>query len=445
MPMTTLQVGIAQVNYTPELGLPLLGNFRDDYGARGVHDPLYARALVFQDPAGTKVALMSIDICMIDRENSSFMRGCIAAQTDLRPENILIAATHTHSGPAAMRLGTLPKADDAAVERFLSKAATAAVLANQHLKPSRLVFGTAQEDRLSFNRRLRCRDGKTHMNWEKLDPIFVIEPLGPIDPQVITLAVEQEGRPAAMLVNFALHPAILAGDNWLYSSDYPGYLAETLTRLTGDKCVTAFFNGCCGNVNHVDYTEGTPGRGYQMSQRVGYMLGVAACEAQKRAVQIDGDRISLSREEVPLKRLKISEAQHHWAQEVLRKARENPARGQVDGLPDEHYAQMWSEMYSKQDENDLAEVCALRIGNLGIVTLPGEMFCEFGLEIKRRSPAGHTMVMELANDAMGYFPTRAAFAQGGYEPTTGTTLYESNAGEELTASALRQLNKLFSP
>lgn len=442
--MTELRVGIAQVNYTPEVGLPLLGNFRDDYSARGVHDPLYSRALVFQDPAGTKVALMSIDICMIDRENTSFMRRCIAAQTDLPPENILIAATHTHSGPAAMSLGTLPKADDAAVERFLSKAATAAVRASRHLKPSRLVFGTAQETRLSFNRRLRCKDGKTHMNWEKLDPEFVIEALGLIDSQVINLTIEQEGRPAAALVNFALHPAILAGDNWLYSADYPGYLAESLARLTDDTLVTAFFNGCCGNVNHLDYTERNPGRGYQMCQRVGYMLGVAACGAQKRARKIEGDRISLSSEQVRLKRLKISEAQHRWAQEVLRKAQDNPARGQVDGLPDQHYAQMWSEMYRRQDENEVAEVCALRIGDLGIATLPGEMFCEFGLEIKKRSPATHTVVIELANAAMGYFPTREAFAQGGYEPTTGTTLYESNAGEELTASALRQLNKLFS-
>ena len=442
--MTSLQVGIAQVDYTPELGLPLLGNFRDDYGARGVHDPLCARALVFQDAVGTKVALLSIDICMIDRDNTAFMRRCIAAQTDLPPENILIAATHTHSAPSPLRLGTLPKADDAAVERFLSKAATAAVVANQRLRPSRLVFGLSREGRLSFNRRLRCRDGKTHMNWESLDPGFVIEPLGPTDPQVISLAVEQDGQPAAMLVNFPLHPAILAGDNWLYSADYPGYLAETLRRLSHDACVTAFFNGCCGNVNHVDYTQTAPGRGFQMCERVGYMLGVAAWEAYRGAVPIAADRLRISREKVPLQRLKISEAQHRWAEEVLAKSKDNPARGQVDGLPDEHYARMWSEMHAKQEASDAAEVCALRIGDLGIVTLPGEMFCEFGLEIKRQSPAQHTIVIELANDAIGYLPTPEAFAQGGYEPTTGTTLYESEAGQQLTASALGQLHKLFS-
>jgi hypothetical protein len=439
--MTDLKAGVAQVDYTPELGLPLFGNFRDDYAARGVHDPLYARALVLEGSKGAKVALLSIDICMIDRSNTALMRRVIAAQTDLPPENILIAATHTHSAPAAMRLGLLPKSDNAALERFLTKAAGAVVLANQRLKPSRLTFGTAQEKRLAFTRRLRCKDGKTHMNWEGLDPAFVVEALGAVDSQVACLGIERENGPAAALVNFPLHPAILAGDNWLYSADFPGYLAETLARLSGNGLIPIFFNGCCGNVNHVDYADRTQGRGFQMAQRVGYLLGVAAFEAGRGAVPVETSGIALSRDSVRLKRLKISEDQRQWAEGILRKGQ--AARGQVDGLPDEHYALMWSEMYRKQGEDDFAEVCALRIGDLGIVTLPGEMFCEFGLQIKAQSPAKHTLIIELANDAMGYFPTREAFGQGGYEPTPGTTLYESTAGEELTASALRQLHTLF--
>jgi neutral ceramidase len=441
--MLSLKIGVARVDYTPALGLPLMGNFRDDYGARGIHDPLYSRALVFQDSAGTKVALLSLDICMIDRNNASLMRRFIASQTDLRPENIIIAATHTHSGPAAMSLGSLPKSDDAAIERFLTKAANAAVLANQQLKPSRLTFGTTEENRVSFNRRLRCKDGKTHMCWEGLDPEFVIEPLGPIDPQMTTLSIDQDGKPAAALVNFALHPAILAGDNWLYSADYPGYLAESLARLTGDDFITAFFNGCCGNIVHLNYADRTQGRGFEMAQRVGYMLGVAACEARTRAVPVEGNGIALSREKVRLKRLKISEDQRLWSEEVLRKAKEHPACGQVDGLPDEHYALTWLQMYQNQEADDFVEVNALRIGDLGIVTLPGEIFCEFGLQIKKQSPAKHTLVVELTNDAIGYLPTREAFEQGGYEPTTGSTYYEEGAGDELTASALRQLNGLF--
>ena len=100
-------------------------------------------------------------------------------------------------------------------------------------------------------------------------------------------------------------------------------------------------------------------------------------------------------------------------------------------------------MYEKQHADDQVEVMVIRIGDLGIVGLPGEVFCEFGKEIKDKSPAKHTIVIELANDAIGYLPTADAFEQGGYETTPGATRYEKDAGQRLVTSALGQLNKLF--
>ena len=188
--MSGLKAGIAQVDYTPPLGLPLMGNFRDDYGARGVHDPLYAKAAVFADSAGSKVALLSVDICVMYRNDVAMMRQHIASQAGIAPEHILVAGTHTHSGPSAATFGSLPKADDASVEAFLKKAAEAVILADQNVKDSTLHVGYNREDRLSFNRRLKCKDGQTHMNWDQLDPDFVTEPLGPIDPQVIVAVLD---------------------------------------------------------------------------------------------------------------------------------------------------------------------------------------------------------------------------------------------------------------
>ena len=442
--MSNLLVGIAEVDYTPELGLPLMGNYRVDYAARGVHDPLMAKAMVFADSDGNKAALLAMDICMLDRRWVQMMRNRIALQCDVPGGNIIVAATHTHSGAAPMDLeGMLPKADDETIEAFLTKAATAVVEANADLKPATLRLGTTEETRLSFNRRLRCKDGQTHMNWEGLEPDFVVEPLGPIDPQVIALSVEREGAPAAVVVNFGLHPAILAGDNWLYSADYPGYLSEAMRRMFGQDFVTLFCNGCCGNVNHIDYTDGLQGRGYKTTQQVGYMLAVAAQEAMQRSVEIDGDRVAASSEMVRLDRLKVSDEQVSWSRDVLARAKDDPAPGQVDGLPDETYAKALLMMRERQDAPDEAEVMALRIGDTGLAALPGEVFCEFGMDIKTRSPAAHTMVTELANDAIGYLPTGEAFDQGGYESTPGTTFHERDAGGRITASAVKQLALLF--
>ncbi|MFA5865329.1 MAG: neutral/alkaline non-lysosomal ceramidase N-terminal domain-containing protein [Phycisphaerae bacterium] len=441
--MANLKVGIAAVDYTPKNGLPLMGNFRNDYGARGVHDPLYAKAVVFENSTGGKVALLSVDICMIERKWVGLMREAIYQDTGIPKENILIAATHTHSGPAPMGLGSLPKADDTDIEQFLKKAATAVGLANRNSQESKISVGYSSEDRLSFNRRLACKDGQTHMNWEKLDPNFVLTTLGPIDPQVIAVSVQQGQTNKAALVNFGLHPAILAGDNWLYSADYPGYLAEALQRIYGTDFTTVFLNGCCGNVNHIDYQDPLQGRGYKMTQRCGYMLATAVQEAMCRSTAVEGDHIAVSRELVTLKRLKISDKDRQWSETVLEKAKKQATAGQVDGLPDEFYAHTWMDVYKKQNTDDNVEVMAIRIGNLAIVGLPGEIFCEFGMEIKKHSPAKHTLVIELANDAVGYIPTQNAFAEGGYEPSTGSTMYEKGSGEKMTESALNQLKKLF--
>jgi neutral ceramidase len=147
--------------------------------------------------------------------------------------------------------------------------------------PAELSIGYAAEPRLGFNRRLLCCDGRTHMNWERLEADFIVEPLGPVDDRVATLWVRHGAQPSAALVHFGLHPAILAGDNWLYSADYPGYLAEALRRTVSPELTTLFFNGCCGDVNHLDYRDPLQGRGYQMTQRVGYMLAAAAVEASR--------------------------------------------------------------------------------------------------------------------------------------------------------------------
>ena len=441
--MGTFNVGLGKLDYTPEIGLPLMGNFRDDYASRGVHDPLGSHAIVIEGDGGDKLAMLSIDICMFRRRHTALMREYISSKCDVPGENILIAGTHTHSAPSVCEFGALPQCDPGVSEVFLKKAAEAVVVAAKNLKPATLRVGRSKEARVSFNRRLKCKDGQTHMNWEGLDPDFVIAPLGPTDPQLITIAIEYNGDCEGVLVNFALHPAILAGDNWLYSGDYPNYLREGLNRLGGRDLMTAFFNGPCGNVNHIDYSDLTQGRGYQMTQRVGYMLAVAADEAMRSAVEVQGDTIAVSRELVSLPRVKISDEKLAWAKDVLEQAKDNSAGGQVDGLPDEHYAKTYLTMYEVQDTDDQVEVMVLRIGDVGIVGFPGEMFCEFGLEVKEKSPGGHTLVIELANDAVGYLPTREAFKQGGYEPSTGSTRYEPGAGEKLTASALKQLNKLF--
>lgn len=441
-----IQLGIAEINYTPEVGLDLVGNYRgDDYASRGVHDSLYAKAIVAANSKGEKVALLSIDICSMTHEPVEFLREYIAAKTDIQPGNIMIHATHTHSGPRSDL--DAPKARE-----YLLKAAGAVILADKNLTPTKLFTGRAEEDRVSFNRRLKCIDGTTHMCWEKFEPGFVIGPLGPIDPELITLSLEQEGKPTGVIVNFGCHATTLTGNNWLYSADYPGYITESLRRVRGKDYIPVFLNGCCGNVTQVDYRVGFIDT-YQECQRIGYILGATALEAINNQEPVLGDMIAVSSEMVPLKHIAISEEQFAWAIAIKKKIdSEGMPPLQADGIPDEEYALQWLKMYETQNEIDSLEVMVIRIADIAFVGLPGEMFTEFGMDIKFRSPFKSTIVMGLTNNNMAYFPTRDSYTQGpegftpmitGYETTPGTSLYEIGAGEKLAESAVKQLNELF--
>jgi neutral ceramidase len=443
---STLLIGIAEVNYTPEVGIDMAGNYRgDDYASRGVHDSLYARAIVATNDKGEKVALLTVDNCSLPKQPVEMMRNYIASKTTIKASNIMIMATHTHSGPISDL--NAPKAIE-----YLSKAADAVIEADKKAMPTMLSIGRTKENRVSHNRRLKCKDGTTHMCWEKFEPGFVIEPWGPIDPELITLSIAQEGKPKGVIVNFGCHATTLTGNNWLYSADYPGYIGESIKRIKGNDYMPMFFSGCAGNVTQVDYRIGFPDT-FQECQRIGYILGVSALEAIENEKAISTDIISISREMVPLKRMPISDEQFAWAQGIIKKIeKEGMPPLQADGIPDAQYAKDWIDMRATQDVVDSLEVMVVRLGDAAFVGLPGEMFVEFGMDIKSKSPCPNTLVMSMANDDKGYFPTKESFTQGpkgftpmitGYETTPGTTKYEIGSGEKLTESAIRQLKSLF--
>jgi hypothetical protein len=151
--MSDLNVGVAEVDFTPPPGLPLMGHSRDDYAARDTHDPIRARALVVANAAGARAALLTLDLCMLNRAQARMMREYIGARSEVSPENILIAATHTHGGPAPFSIYGAPAASAAEVERFLKQAAEAVIQADKRLKP--VIRGHREMKALPMNLPLR--------------------------------------------------------------------------------------------------------------------------------------------------------------------------------------------------------------------------------------------------------------------------------------------------
>ncbi|MEO9894174.1 neutral/alkaline non-lysosomal ceramidase N-terminal domain-containing protein [Aurantibacter sp.] len=442
-----LKIGYAEVNYTPRIGLDLVGNYRgDDYASRGIHDSLYGKAMVAQGSNGIKTAILSVDICNIPVASIDMMREYVQSVSDIKAEDIFIHATHTHSGPKSHI--EAPEAKD-----YLQKAASAIVEANKNLEPAELLVGRAQEDRVSHNRRLKATDGTTHMVWEKFEPGFIEKSLGGKDPELITVSVQQSGKITGTMVNFGCHPTTLTGNNWLYTADYPGYLTESVQKVKGEDFGVLFLNAPSGNVTQVDHKVGFLDT-FQECQRIGYLLGVAALEAMNKSEPASGSGVvEISREEVSIKKMTITDEQFQWANTVLKRVeKEGMPALQPDGIPEELYAKWWADMHKVQNEVDLLEVMVVQIGDVAIVGLPGEIFNEFGVYIKANSPFKNTLVVGLTNGDYNYFPTEISFTQGpkgfkpmitGYETTPGTTTYDIGAGEKLAESAVKQLNSLF--
>lgn len=439
------RIGMAEVDYTPGVGKDLVGNYRgDDYASRGTHDPLYARAFVAESPDGSKAAILSVDICWMRRATVDMMRQYIADRSDLRPEQILIASTHTHSGPKSLT-------DAPGAVEYLQKAASAVLEANRNLKPARLGFGSTREDSVAYNRRLRCRDGKIHMSWENPDPDFVIEPAGEIDTELSVLTIDQVGGVRGAVVNFGCHATTLSGNNWFYSADYPGYMAASFKRTEGPDFIPIYLNAPCGNATQVDYKRGYIDT-YEECEAVGERVAGAARRAIAASEPVGGCEVAVLRRFIPVKRMAISEEQYIWAGKVMAAvARKGMPPFQLNGMPDEYYAQEWMRMYQTQSQCDSLEVMVCRIGDVAVVGLPGEFFSEFRRQIRESSPFRHTLVVGIANDNRKYFPTEISFTQGsggflpmahGYETTPGTTLYEVGAGEQIAGAAVELLNEL---
>ncbi len=436
----SLQAGAAKAVITPHIGCWMDGNVREE-GSKGVHDELYARALLLQDDDGEAMGIVALDLCGFYKPVADQIRAEVAESIGLPPERLLVAATHTHAGPAF--LGILGEPGDEQMQALTARLAAGAVkMAHDNLRPAGLAWGSATAQAPVNNRRLRTQDGVTHMNWEGLDPAQVAEVLGPTDPEVLVVRIDDtEGNAIASLVNYALHPAILAGDNWLLSADWPGYALGLVERERGG--VGLLLNGATGNINHIDYRRPQQKRGFHEAHRLGTIIGAAALMGLLEAEDTT-DQVSLgcASEAVTIPGRRFTEEQVQRARRLVASTA-GPIKAQVDGVPEALFAAELLKLAERGDYHEDVEIQALRLGDGALVAAPLELFVEYQLDLKARSPLPHTGFVGYANDYQGYVPTPEAFEQGGYEPTpSGWSKLCPEAGQMAIDAGLRLLATL---
>ncbi len=427
-----LQVGFGVADITPAVGMEMPGGFFKAVG-KGVRDPLIASACVVYDGT-TPVALVGTDTVSIARITVEQARRTIQKETNIPGENVLIGASHTHSGgPVAVGPGR--EEDPVYLDKLAKAVATAVKDAWQSLHDAELGIGTGREETVSFNRRFLMKDGREITHPGKPGTPHhgdIVCPAGPIDPDVGVLAVRApKGKVSGLVVNFACHNTVMGGD--LFSADYAGQFRKYLQARYGETTPVVFLLGACGDITQVD--NQAPGRefGPEYADLMGKKLAAEAIRTVNRlptwlaeaATAVTTETVLLPVREDP---------------DV---DRERPAFGLGSGKNvEEVYARRFKLLAELRGKKPLVptEVQAIRIGPLGIVTNGSEYFCEYGLRMKKCSPLRPTWLVSLANDALGYVPTAQACAAGGYEPRGRK--FAIDAGQRLLEAGLKALGKV---
>jgi len=437
-----LRAGIAVVDITPPLGYRMSGYFNERLST-GVLNPLRAKAVVLKQ-RGESAAIIFCDIIGISQDVSSRARSQAAERTGIPAENILIAATHSHTGP--LYFGGLRKHfhDTAVAEQgsdpcekvdypsqFVAKLVEVITQADAAARPVRIEAGLTQQQGLSFNRRFHMKDGTVRFNPGVLNP-DIVRAAGPIDPDVgiVFLKETAKAAPLAAIVKFALHLDTVGGT--LYAADYPYYIEQSLREKYGDKFVLLFGTGTCGDINHIDVTK----KDRLKTEFIGGALGdtVSAAAGDLKAVSAPALAVRSEVVQVPLQR---------YSPEDIAWARENVKKVGTPDLPflDQVKAYKILSLELRGGDTIGLEVQVFRLSrDVAVVGLPGEVFVDLGLAIKQASPFATTLVIELCQDAPGYIPTEKAFAEGSYE--TVNSRIAPGGGEKMTQTAIRLLKEL---
>ncbi|UCD48773.1 MAG: neutral/alkaline non-lysosomal ceramidase N-terminal domain-containing protein [Phycisphaerales bacterium] len=429
----TIQAGCAKIDITPPVGVWLSGYGARDKPSDDIQDDLYARALVVSD-GNDAIALIAVDLLWVPLHMTCEIRDLVQTKTGIAAQNVMICASHTHFGPkiyGKTKLGPEVQdnsVDDAYVQTLRKKIADAVFLAHKDMQPARLGAKCTELAEVTFHRRPRSADESVTTTFSLPDEILATRQIvrdtdgtrrvtfrypedqpqltfGPIDPQVWTIRVEDaNGVLLGSMVNFACHA--VSGSRypeWFYSisGDYPGETARVVERVEGGVCL--FTSGTAGDI--VPLKRGKAPR---------YQIGRAVAGAAVRGLQfvsmadnatVAGKTMAL---EIPL--------------------REDLADNRI--------------VDAETDQGPLrTEIQVLRLGDVYLLGLPGEILVELGLELKQKAPVERLVVASLANDVIGYVCHAAAYDEGGYESEQGTNLAKG-AGELIVTRALELIEQM---
>ncbi len=397
--LPSIKAGVARHCITPPIGVSLYGYFHDRIGTY-VKDDLFCHVMVIQGEGG-KVVLVSLDMGAIRQEEVLAAKKLITEKTGIPGENVLICATHTHTGPVISPTSFL-KCNLEWLGALPGRIADTVKEADDKLQDAILVPARTIAEDVGSNRVTRLKNGMEKFSHEGIGQA------GPVDKELQALRVcNMEGETFGMLVNFAQHADNIGGATADFiSADWPGQVWRTIAQVYGEHVITVFLNGCCGDLNMaIDHPTRRVRNKLPRNLSMGRALAGLAISATEQAEPMETNKVSAKMDFLDIPFYTRDAAMFA---EVEKERAESAKTGKLS------YLVVQNDNWKHDGEIAHVPVQAMQFGDIIFIGLPGEVFTRWGLEIKHWSPAKFTFVVELANGYFNYIPTTDQAQRGAY-------------------------------
>ena len=400
-----MKASFYEVDITPPIGGYMWGQYVKVI-AEDVADRLHAKALVVED-GGNIAAMVAIDACVLPPELHDIVTKRIYEYTGISPDCVSINATHTHKGFPIIDSPELKCYGDASYKDVCYRLiADAVILAYKRLDDEEVEvsYGTGIAKEVGYIRDAELDDGTyvTQLRGRK----NIVRFLGGIDESVNVLTFSKGGKKIGSIVNYSCHLDSV-GARRAYSADYAGVVSKILKEKYGNDFVCLFLTGACGNVGHTNPDENIPKSNYL---GMGAIVGEEAIRVIENSEPVHGT-VSVCKELVKIEKRELDDdAMDRYIDRETGKLK-------LDLFFLKNYL-----MYKNTNEGTHAELYfqVIKIGDVAIALLPGEIYAAIGLAIKEKSPYKRTIIAELSNSYCGYIPLKELYGDN-------CMLYESMA------------------
>ena len=445
--------GYATVNINPPLGIAVAGYYVPRY-ASGFYDDLTASALSLA-MGEKKFLIISVDCCSVPNPVVERMKDAIIKATGIPKENIIISATHTHTGSYLVTSGSFPVDAEqitAYVDFLVNRISDLSVLALAELKPARMGYMVGRApDRIAYIRRYKMKDGNTQTCPPINDP-NIDYPIGELDQRVNVLRFDREGADSVVLLNYGLHADTVNGD--VLSSDWPGWVKRTIEKaLDGTKVICVMgaqgdvgstnVHPLPGDMNDTEISFDNEMKSPGMARFVGRALAGTILQVYDKVAYIDVDDIEVIHKTLNVatnmpdkKDLPLA----HKYKELHLAGKDNEIPYEAMELTTVVAEAMRMCRLENGPETIPLNMIGLRIGSVAFIAIPGEPFTDIGRQIKDTPGWDMILPCALTNGSNGYFPMKSAFDEGGYEARTST--YRGGVAEEIIKTGKEILAEL---